>query len=257
MQVISDLHLETRQEKDIATKLVKAAGNSSAKYLLLAGDIATHQHPQILPFFSELQAGPWEKIFYIPGNHEYYTPKPYFQVQKELADLEKHFSKLQVLIQRKVNLPEINLLGCTLWSKLDSKKFGNIYYGLNDFQRIHKTKGIPIGWSDYLKFHQLDVDWLHETFQQVDQSKPTWVVTHHLPSYQCIHSKYQGSAYNSAFASSLEHLFPLVDTWIFGHSHMSTDLTIGQTKLVSNPLGYSHEETMNGCRFDLILPLPE
>lgn len=45
---------------------------------------------------------------------------------------------------------------------------------------------------------------------------------------------------NAAYATELGNYIAnsRILTWIYGHSHHLTDLTIGNTHLVSNPLGY-------------------
>ncbi|WP_289705894.1 hypothetical protein [Bacteroides acidifaciens] len=45
---------------------------------------------------------------------------------------------------------------------------------------------------------------------------------------------------NAASATELGNFIAdsRISAWIYGHSHHRTDLMIGNTKLVSNPLGY-------------------
>ena len=43
-----------------------------------------------------------------------------------------------------------------------------------------------------------------------------------------------------------------VDYWIYGHSHYNADVKIGNTKCISNQLGYvfhGEHETFNPCKF--------
>jgi len=88
-------------------------------------------------------------------------------------------------------------------------------------------------------------DWLQkEILSRPD--KTIIVVSHHLPSFQYIASRFRGSPINSAFASDLDHLIKQenVKYWFYGHSHASRDVIDMGCNLVANPYGYSrHENT--------------
>ena len=45
---------------------------------------------------------------------------------------------------------------------------------------------------------------------------------------------------NSAFATELSDFIAdsRIDAWIFGHSHANIDATIGNSRIVSNQMGY-------------------
>jgi hypothetical protein len=63
VQIYSDIHIE------LWNKLPELPVNS--KYLFLAGDICRLTHPLFYPFF-DYCSSKWEKVFYTPGNHEFY-----------------------------------------------------------------------------------------------------------------------------------------------------------------------------------------
>ena len=66
------------------------------------------------------------------------------------------------------------------------------------------------------------------------------VVTHHLPTFAALDERHKGSVLNTAYATELGNYIAdsRISAWIYGHSHHCTDLMIGNTHLVSNPLGY-------------------
>lgn len=66
------------------------------------------------------------------------------------------------------------------------------------------------------------------------------VVTHHLPTFAAIDGRHKGDVLNAAYATELGNYIAdsRITAWIYGHSHHSIDMTIGNTRLVSNPLGY-------------------
>lgn len=81
-------------------------------------------------------------------------------------------------------------------------------------------------------------------------AKHVAVVTHHLPTLAVVASQHKGSVLNSAFATELGDFIvnSRIDYWIYGHSHTNIDSTIGNTRIVSNQLGYvySKEHLKNG-----------
>lgn len=245
MQVVSDIHLETRkgQSKCIAKKIIDVSrcdqDTHQVKYLLLAGDIAPAYYPSLYPFLKILvEAQCWQRIFYLPGNHEYYTSRGVHQVEEHLHDLEN--IGVTILMRQRVELPEITLLGCTLWSKLQEDYFPEILHGYPDFNNIYiNTKKIT--WSQYQELHQRDVTWLQDEIIR-GSPKPLWVATHHLPSYRCLNPKFVTSALNSCFANHLDTPMQNVKTWIFGHSHYPVDMIIDKTRCISNPYSYSNEK---------------
>ena len=81
------------------------------------------------------------------------------------------------------------------------------------------------------------------------------VVTHHLPTLEVVAPQHKGSLLNSAFATELGDFIAnsRIDVWIFGHSHANIDATIGNTRIVSNQMGYvyhgEHLQDFKGDKF--------
>jgi len=214
----------------------------------------------------------WQRIFYIPGNHEYYSIDPddivpFYEIDEKLFQLEK-ITRVELLIRKKIELPEITLLGTTLWSSLDLTKIDAIQVCLNDFNKIYLTGCDLFGKKNiepiqYLEWYHRDVKWLQSQLESLNKddhitSKPVWVLTHHLPSFKCIDPKYKNSSHiNSCFASNLDYLVEKTDVWLFGHSHTNISIEIENTIVMSNPLGYPFERSE--CGFDpaRFVPLPK
>jgi hypothetical protein len=75
------------------------------------------------------------------------------------------------------------------------------------------------------------------------------VVTHHLPTFDVVAPRHKSSPISSAFATELKEFIADsgIDLWIYGHSHTNIDTVIGNTRIVSNQLGYvSHGEHLCG-----------
>jgi hypothetical protein len=66
------------------------------------------------------------------------------------------------------------------------------------------------------------------------------VATHHVPSFQLSSPDFSGSLISGAFTSELCKFIESspIDYWIYGHSHRNIDKMIGDTRCVSNQLGY-------------------
>ena len=71
-------------------------------------------------------------------------------------------------------------------------------------------------------------------------AKHVVVVTHHVPSLAVVAPEHKGSLLNSAFATELGDFISdsRIDVWIYGHSHANIEATVGNTRIVSNQLGY-------------------
>ena len=69
------------------------------------------------------------------------------------------------------------------------------------------------------------------------------------PSHASIHHSYQQPRYttmNGAFVSNLDEFIldhPQIALWSHGHTHHCFDYTVGDTRIVCNPLGYPGERS--------------
>ncbi len=49
--------------------------------------------------------------------------------------------------------------------------------------------------------------------------------------------------YVRGFASNLDYLLPFTNYWLFGHTHVYTNMILDNTRCYCNPLGYPGELT--------------
>jgi hypothetical protein len=66
-----------------------------------------------------------------------------------------------------------------------------------------------------------------------------------VPTHLCTAEEFRGSSISGAFTVELGDYIAEsgIDYWIYGHSHRNIDVQIGNTRLLSNQLGYiSHGE---------------
>ena len=88
--------------------------------------------------------------------------------------------------------------------------------------------------------HRQDKKWLDS---QVDEN--TIVVTHHLPSFDLIHPKYKSPIYDdyhSAYASDCDEIIRKAKIWIYGHTHIGSDVMFeNKVRCICNPYAYPDE----------------
>ena len=127
----------------------------------------------------------------------------------------------------------------TLWSNISESKRWLIQQSLSDFKVI-KYIDCLFNVDDYNLLHKESLEFIQNALNETSDDK-TVVVTHHAPTFVNYPEKYVNSKINEAFASNLTELIEdnNIDFWIYGHHHSnSNDFQIGNTKLVTNQLGY-------------------
>ncbi|MCK5649377.1 MAG: hypothetical protein KAI22_10905 [Gammaproteobacteria bacterium] len=91
------------------------------------------------------------------------------------------------------------------------------------------------------RVHTDSVSWLTRKLYDEFFAGKTLVVTHHGPSKLCEHKVFGHSDFSGAFYSDLPGLIEQADVWVCGHSHSNLDITINNTRLLTNQKGYPNE----------------
>jgi predicted phosphohydrolase len=175
------------------------------------------------------EEAPSVRILVCLGNHDYYG-------KRTMAETESLWRALSVglcdvLIDSSVVIDGIRFHGCTMWTNYVGDEEA-MYAMMTDFARIPDAS-IPLLRGLHLRSRDL------LSLCVGTSSEPVVVVTHHLPSYCCIHPQYSGSALNGAFASTdLDEIIDLVCVWLHGHTHKSIDEIVTGTRMICNPRGY-------------------
>ena len=231
-QIVSDLHIEYRTNKvpDPLTLITP-----TADILILAGDIGSfYQYDQLKTFLINL-CPYFKAVIYVPGNHEYYIMKGY-QYQdmdillQKFIEIEQIINNLYVLSKSSVQINDVCIVGCTLWSNPDIvvPKFIVRIHNMNT--KVYKQK-----YEGELKYIKKMIKYCK------NKQKKLLVVTHHCPTYSVITTKKKlKDKYISLYANHLDHLLnsDMVHTWVARHIHINFDLiTEGGTHLIGNQLG--------------------
>lgn len=222
IQLISDVHVEF--DRDIGAAFIDSLDPPQCDVLVLAGDITTHQYAvDAIEHFCLRYAN--KPVLWVHGNHEYYGTSR-SAVLALTRTLCRTCPNLRFLDKSIVQLDGRRFLGTTLWYRDEGD------YGWNDFRYI-KNCSVWLGQEaeDCKKF-------LEDNLQENDI-----VISHMLPSTQCIAKPWIRSPHNKFFVHDLTDLIverkPAL--WMFGHTHNHVDVRVGATRCVSNPRGYPHE----------------
>lgn len=256
---VSDLHLETRgfpPEEKVLVRPPWIVQENMADVVVVAGD--AHLGTAAPKFLRRFY--PKARIVYVPGNHEYYQGRLDTldaELKRECERYEIHF-----LQRESVTLDGVVFLGCTLWTDflLFEPRYSAVEAGfetmaaLNDYRLIrlsdrHDPGNIrPITWSDTRRLHADDVRWLSGELAAY-RGERIVVVTHHAPTIRMTTPEFSQDLATAGFCSDLEALVKASGAryWISGHCHNSAQIQLGDTLVVSNPLGYQHERA---CGFD-------
>jgi hypothetical protein len=204
---------------------------------------------------------------YVAGNHEFFRGC----YQHTLASLraayhghaQVHFLELDAL-----ELHGYTFLGCTLWSGLnglgpevEAELVDNGGSMIQDFTRIrYEDRDSPEG---VRQFHPRDMQALHwqsvrwlETRLEVSEAQRSIVVTHFPPTMACRHEGIPVDSLSAYFQADCEHLVRQYQPalWLYGHNHYSREDRYGETRLISNQLGYPGENVVLSRNKILLLP---
>jgi predicted phosphodiesterase len=251
IQYASDFHLELYDSVPKFETLLKPV----APYLALAGDIG--HPPQIAALFA-WAAPKWKRIFYVPGNHEYYEgilEERETELRQIAATHTIHF--LHPTSSFLCEEENVVIIGGTLWSEVP---YTSGWRKCKDYKRIQTGNGKSDPES---VFHRLNA--LHKEHRRLLETEiDLWrnkgadicVITHYLPSFQLIHPHFWGSDVNPCFASSADILLQSpVRLWIYGHSHACSHHILKNVVCVSNAKGYLGERVA-GWRPDVWMEFP-
>ncbi len=267
IQLLSDLHLEVHPH----FMPRPAAG---ADVLVLAGDIGSYQAGSLLADadfglarFSPLHGWPTPVLF-LPGNHEYDGT----DFDATHARLRETCERLgMVWLEREVVLMQgVRFVGTTLWTDFDAlgpaaddkratlgqllKAREKAFRAANFYLR--KTGSTRHGepmLAQEMRDQALECQaWLKAALR-VPFDGTTVAVTHFAPSLRSADPRYGMTPGTAGFCNALDELLPRADFWLHGHLHAPSDYTVGNCRIVANPLGYARTNEQAGFRPELLI----
>jgi len=232
IQLVSDLHLEH------TPYTVDNVSNSDI--LVLAGDTcAFDQKERVLPFLRDV-CGKFKHVLFVTGNHEYYGGS-IDEVNSFYENMASKIDNFYFLNNSSIEIGGYLFVGGTLWTDLNkgdplTQTISTV--NLNDYKRIDNFTG-----ATWIRLHNDARNFIEEICFTKPESKII-VITHHIPSMQCVHPKYGKGLLNHSFASDLDEIIRGSNNmylWLYGHSHSTFNMLIGDCLVANNPKGYYDE----------------
>lgn len=231
--------------------------------LVLAGDIALADrvNTTLVPFLDNL-SDRFQDIMYIPGNHEYYHSS-LTRADEKLFTVCKRYGNVHYMQTETMVIEDVMFIGATLWTDLNRGDPIVIWHAdsqMNDYEVIrtgppaepYRRKAKPI---DTIGLNMSHRAFLEEALKSPErEGLKTVVMTHHQPLTALNKGHYPAGPLDYAYYNT--GLDDLVldygpDVWISGHTHHPNDETIGRTRFVRNPRGYTRNpDGSEGLGFD-------
>lgn len=245
---LSDLHLEFGnwdQQKNFLSLL----DPDGVDILILAGDICMHK--QIIDSMS-LICKRFENsdVIWVHGNHEYYASNKETVIAHTNEALRQNRNLHWLECSAEVIRGQ-RFVGTTMWFSYSDIN-NEIESFMNDFRVI----------EDFKK-------WVYQTnlkstnFIEGSVNESDIVITHHLPSFKSVSSRFSKNDLNNFYVCDME---PFIrkrgpKLWIHGHTHDSKDYDIEHalvprtTRIICNPRGYAPNDLNPDFRKDWIIEI--
>jgi predicted phosphodiesterase len=183
-------------------------------------------------------------VIYVAGNHEFYRGHFDNTLRKMRKAAAPH---VHVLENEVWTHKGVRFLVTTAWTDFTSTgdKFAASMVcaeWMNDYRMITAKESYRrLRPSDVIERNRIASDFLKHELNKPFDGK-TVVVTHHCPVPEAGSEQDDGHL-GAAYFNRWHELVPLVDVWIFGHTHRAADIELGGCRIISNPRGYPREET--------------
>lgn len=195
----------------------------------------------------ERNFAPKMEVVIVAGNHDFYGT---FHVDalREARDFASRLDRVHFLENASATIGGVTFIGATLWtdfglagnrqlSMFEASKamsdYRRIEYSKRPFQRFNPLRT--------LRAHQISRSYFERTLEAA--ARPAVVVSHHAPSLRSVPDRYREHRLSPAYASDMDDVIlrhqPRL--WVHGHIHEPVDYKLGETRIVSDPVGYPSE----------------
>lgn len=254
LQILSDLHIDSyaRQSHPIGH-----IPKTDADVVLVAGDTANSDSG--MPWLQQQAAQLGVPVITIAGNHEYFNEDVY-HFDHKLATWDNYDPKrhqgLRVLQCQHVDIGDIRILGCTLWTDYQYQANEDTMIVARRFMRDYKQ--IYAGDALFspevsMQIHAEHRQWLKQALITAKElHKKVVVMSHHSISPLSVSEKYATLPSNAAFVSDFsswmnEDWAPTL--WVHGHTHEAFDYQLNKTRVIVNPRAYPNEVSSTAIEF--------
>jgi hypothetical protein len=234
-QIVSDIHIESLQRP-----LLEAV-KPVAPYLIIAGDLGRVENWAGYQQACRILCGAFEKVFLIPGNHEYYAMNAGLKVTvgeanwrlKTLQD-GPGTENMVVLIdqcitidKRSVERSPVTIYGSTFWSRCplsEEYKMPNLYYDARDANGVGSVVNVTAG--QFNDMHDRSVSKMKDMLEHARRTdRELVVVTHYAPTFTGTlaprhAARGKTDPKNFMYCSDNDALVahPAVKVWVYGHT---------------------------------------
>ena len=248
IHLVSDLHTEFGVWPEIPV---------CGDILAVAGDLCTWSNVHGGVDWLNEQGKKFDRVFFIPGNHEYYGGSWYhvnnYWTNKCRFDLAENV--ICLMEKPAYEYKDTVFIGHTLWTDL---KNGDPLAKLMFMNHMRDyTACIGLTPEETIIMNR-GAKQIIEQLVLKNIDKKVVILTHHIPTDKAIHPKWAGDHLNAAFANydgwaEKLLLYGNIKLWHFGHTHTPFYRNLGDnTPFVCNPHGYAGYEN-NGFEPRLVL----
>ncbi|GAA0320802.1 metallophosphoesterase [Psychrobacter aestuarii] len=254
IQVLSDLHIDSYAKQ---SRPLGQIPKTDADVILVAGDTANGDTGML--WLQEQAATLGKPIVTIAGNHEYFG-EDIRQFDALLGRWDNYHADMQqglrVLQCQHVDIGDVRILGCTLWTDYQYQVTEETMFHAQQFMRDYKQiyVGDTLFSPEYsVALHQQQRLWLQNALIEAKAlNKKVVVMTHHSISPLSVSEKYAELPSNAAFVSDLSEWMyePWAPSlWVHGHTHEAFDYQLHRTRVVVNPRAYPKETSSTDLDF--------
>lgn len=234
----SDLHLEHWRDQNKFIEKYPLPDESEYDVVVLAGDIWTGMNGVE---WSRRVVPNNKHIVYIPGNHCYYG-KDYTVLSEAFRNYK--YENVHILMGDSIKLDDVTFIGATLWSKAELSGYPDvrdlINRSISDFKVIRHGPIEMFSVGRMQLINDKESNYLRETVNSTEGKKV--LLTHFMPTKDCINGKYKGDALNPYFCNEIDDIVAGVDLVLYGHTHERQDIIHASgVRMVCNPHGYPGE----------------
>jgi predicted phosphodiesterase len=251
----SDLHLDDPCHAAIENHTELAGG---LDVLIVAGDLSTFDRRDegraCLLAFAQV----CKHVVVVLGNHDYSsTSSGCDEIVRDWEEWSNEQASVHVLLDDSVVLDGVRFAGGTGWTSyrgLERAERAHLAAKVLDFRRV-----CGLTMEGVTEKHEQYVACMHDILRQ--SSEPVVLVSHHLPSWDCIAKKFKSSRLSAAYASHIPEqrlLVPFARKILLaahGHSHVVKAVEVEGVPVFCHPRGNS-EEVSVAATYPLVMSLP-
>lgn len=236
----SDLHVDVNKDYDITKNMIRYLKEYQCKTLLIAGDISSNYDTTVGVIGKFNKAG--IKTYFVSGNHDIYTNSKYtdsYDIYRQFCNVDGCLSGEILKIGQSVILGDI---GWYDYSFRDIFKHG-----------LQETE-MKMGWMDRYRISFDDKEFceyqnrkfksrLDKIVEDFGIRQRIVIMTHMIPCIELC--RQYPDTYFDSFTGSQE-LWNIVreynvDTWLYGHNHVSRVLELDGVVTIGSGINYHSE----------------